>query len=62
MKVNHAQFLNRRDCDACVYGTGTEAGGGWANITKVGGVAATSIGKVNGIAVATIAKFNGISV
>jgi hypothetical protein len=38
------------------------AAGGWANITKVNGIASASITKVNGIAVASITKVNGIAV
>ncbi len=43
-----------------VYGEGTTPG--WANITKVNGIASASISKVNGIAVASISKVNGIAV
>jgi hypothetical protein len=43
-----------------IYGTYSLAG--WTNITKVGGIASTSMAKVNGIAVANIGKFNGVSV
>jgi len=35
---------------------------GWANITKVNGVASASIAKVNSVAVASISKINGVSV
>lgn len=35
---------------------------GWANITKVNGIASASISKVNGITVANIAKINGVAV
>jgi hypothetical protein len=41
---------------------GTEAGGGWANIAKVNGVAAAAIAKINGVAVAAVAKINGVTV
>lgn len=44
-----------------IGGTGDEAGG-WTNISKVNGVAATDLAKVNGIAVADIAKINGVAV
>ena len=36
--------------------------GGWANISKVNGVAVAAIAKVNGVAVAAISKFNGVAV
>jgi hypothetical protein len=35
---------------------------GWANISKVNGVAVAAIAKVNGVAVAAISKFNGVAV
>lgn len=43
-----------------VYGTGVTAG--WANIAKVGGVAAASMAKINGVAVVAVAKINGVAV
>lgn len=43
-------------------GTGTEAGGGWANIAKVGGVTAAAMAKMNSVLVASIAKVNGVAV
>jgi hypothetical protein len=45
-----------------LYGTGSEAGGGWSNIAKVGGVTAASMAKINSVAVADIAKLNGVAV
>jgi len=45
-----------------LYGTGTEAAAGWANIAKVSGVAAATFAKMNGVAVADIAKVNGVAV
>lgn len=39
----------------------TEASG-WANVTKIHGVASSSISKVNGVAVASISKVNGVAV
>jgi len=38
------------------------ASAGWANISKINGVTATSVAKVNGIDVANISKVNGVSV
>lgn len=45
--------------DFSLYGTGLT---GWANITKINGIASTDISKVDGIAVADISKVNGIAV
>jgi hypothetical protein len=45
-----------------LYATGTEAGGGWVNIGKVGGIAAASVGKINGITNTSIGKLNGVAV
>lgn len=55
-------FSTIADRTYSMYGTGTEAGGGWANIGKVNGVASAAIAKVNGVAVAGIAKVNGVAV
>lgn len=44
-----------------IYATGTEAGGGWANIGKVGGVGEASLGKINGVSKANIGKLNGVT-
>ena len=38
------------------------ASGGWANISKINGVASSSVAKVNGVAVASISKINGVAV
>lgn len=43
-----------------IYGTGTEAGGGPANISKFNGIAKASIGKIDGIALASISKVCGV--
>lgn len=41
---------------------GTPAAGGWTHISKVNGVASSSLAKVNGVTVANISKINGVSV
>jgi hypothetical protein len=52
------------DSGAALYDIGyaEPAPVGWANISKVNGIASSSMAKTNGIAVASISKVNGVAV
>jgi len=70
---NWIAFLGAASLDAGTSGTiffddfvvnndgGAIGPAGWANISKIDGVAVASISKVNGVAVASISKVNGIT-
>lgn len=55
-------FTNWANNIISLYGTGTEAGAGWATIASVIGVGEANILTINGVAKANIAKINGVAV
>ncbi|KKM24064.1 hypothetical protein LCGC14_1608900 [marine sediment metagenome] len=59
---NYAFYSLRTGDAISIYGTGTEAGAGWATISKVNAVGQADIGKLLGVDKANIAKVSGVTV
>jgi len=60
--ADQATYTLYSDDTMSIYGTGTEAGGGWTTIAKVNSVTEAALGKFIGVDKASIAKISGVAV